>query len=108
MKKVSKLGKLEFVEYSTSSITIGQYFREERLRAKITEMDAAKSLGVTTDILLDYESGRVQIPFDVIYDVAQLYSSAIEDVLDLLLKVSFHDAAALASAPTSGKKIQKG
>ncbi|MCB9187639.1 MAG: helix-turn-helix transcriptional regulator [Flavobacteriales bacterium] len=64
---------------------VGNYLWQERMKAHRGHVEAARCIGVSPDVLLDFEKGMRGIPLCYIPKLAQLYSS---DEGELIFKIN--------------------
>lgn len=56
--------------------------REIRKRNKMTQGDLAKLLGVTTSAISRYENGTVQVPYDKLEKIAEIFNIDVQSLSD--------------------------
>ncbi|WP_019236551.1 WO male-killing family protein Wmk [Wolbachia pipientis] len=73
----------ECVEEKIGSIycKIGKKIKEWRLVREYTQKDLAKKMSTTRDEISNYEQGRVAVPLDKLYAIAETLSISITDLL---------------------------
>ncbi|WP_353279025.1 helix-turn-helix domain-containing protein [Wolbachia endosymbiont (group B) of Longitarsus flavicornis] len=73
----------ECVEEKTGSIyyQIGKKIKEWRLVREYTQKDLAEKMSTTRDEISNYEQGRVAIPLEKLYAIAETLSISITDLL---------------------------
>ncbi|MDX5498045.1 MAG: helix-turn-helix transcriptional regulator, partial [Wolbachia endosymbiont of Lasioglossum nitidulum] len=73
----------ECVEEKTGSIyyQIGKKIKEWRLVREYTQKDLAEKMDTTRDEISNYEQGRVAIPLEKLYAIAETLSISITDLL---------------------------
>ena len=64
-------------------MTLGQKLRMARLQKGLTQLDAARYLGVTQHSVSTYESDRTQLSADKLTKLAQLYDVSLDYLLDV-------------------------
>jgi len=68
---------------------LGEYLREKRIAAGLTQTDVSKKLGYTTaQFVSNWERGTSEPPFETLRIVAQIYSIPLEEMLEVTLKAT--------------------
>ncbi|WP_265044355.1 WO male-killing family protein Wmk [Wolbachia endosymbiont (group A) of Epirrhoe alternata] len=83
VSKTIGLSADECVEEKTGSIyyQIGKKIKEWRLVREYTQKDLAEKMSITRDEISNYEQGRVAIPLEKLYAIAETLSISIIDLL---------------------------
>ncbi len=83
VSKTIGLSADECVEEKTGSIyyQIGKKIKEWRLVREYTQKDLAEKMSTTRDEISNYEQGRVAIPLEKLYAIAETLSISITDLL---------------------------
>ncbi|MFT4327550.1 MAG: helix-turn-helix domain-containing protein [Wolbachia pipientis] len=83
VSKTIGLSANECVEEKTGSIyyQIGKKIKEWRLVREYTQKDLAEKMSTTRDEISNYEQGRVAVPLDKLYGMAEALSINITDLL---------------------------
>ncbi|MBR9984263.1 MAG: helix-turn-helix domain-containing protein [Wolbachia endosymbiont of Homalodisca vitripennis] len=73
----------EYIEEKTGSIyyKIGKKIKEWRVLREYTQKDLAEKMDTTRDEISNYEQGRVAIPLEKLYSIAETLSISITDLL---------------------------
>ncbi len=73
----------EFVEEKVGSIhyQIGKKIKEWRLVREYTQKDLGEKMNTTRDEISNYEQGRTAVPLDKVYEMAEVLSINIADLL---------------------------
>jgi ribosome-binding protein aMBF1 (putative translation factor) len=65
---------------------IGQFFRDHRLAAGLSEEQLASELGLQSpEVLTDFETGAQPIPLDTIFAMTNVLNIPPEDVIELIM-----------------------
>ncbi|WP_338406618.1 MULTISPECIES: helix-turn-helix domain-containing protein [unclassified Wolbachia] len=85
VSKTIGLSADECVEEKTDSIyyKIGKKIKEWRVLREYTQKDLAEKMSTTRDEISNYEQGRVAVPLDKLYGMAEVLSINIVDLLEL-------------------------
>jgi len=68
---------------------LGEYIREKRLAAGLTQTDVSKELGYkTAQFVSNWERGTSEAPFETLRIVAQIYSIPLEEMFEVTLKAT--------------------
>ena len=64
------------------TITTGKYLKQLRVRAGLSQLEVAKSLGyASAQFISDQERGKFKVPVDKIGKLAKLYGVRAKDLL---------------------------
>ncbi len=67
--------------------TLGRFFCQKRQDARLTQRDVANKLGYTSpQFISNWERGLSQPPYDVLPEIASLYSIPPQDIIDIMAK----------------------
>ena len=64
-----------------SEATIAERIKKARKDAGLTQLDAAKAIGITPQAISNYERGVNKVPNDTLVDLAELYNVSINYLL---------------------------
>ena len=62
---------------------IGKRLNSERIKRGIRQGELAKILGVTSQLISNYEKGRNQIPYHMIVRISFVFNCKCEELIDL-------------------------
>ncbi|MGE0633991.1 MAG: helix-turn-helix transcriptional regulator [Pseudobdellovibrionaceae bacterium] len=69
--------------------SLSEFLKTKRINADLTQMEVARSLGYSSaQFISNWERGISQPPIDTIKKLCSLYSVKLEDLYDVVLKVS--------------------
>jgi transcriptional regulator with XRE-family HTH domain len=67
--------------------TLGRFFCQKRQDARLTQRDVANKLGYTSpQFISNWERGLSQPPYDVLPEIAELYSIPPQEIIDIMAK----------------------
>lgn len=70
---------------------IGQYIRERRKSLHLTQKQLAEKIGKTESSMQKYEAGKVEIPFSVLENIADVLDMEILDLMDDFTRLSMEN-----------------
>jgi transcriptional regulator with XRE-family HTH domain len=82
----------------------GEYLRNQRLEAGLTQTEVSKFLSYTPQFICNWEKGKSMPPFDKLYQLAKLYKINPEVLLQKILAIQEQLLRSHLKIKSKGKK----